>query len=313
VRSNPALLVVLALPAAVACASPRVGDSHATPQPPADTAATPDPDAGDGPPFAGCTAMYTTVIGWSIDCGVTTVLTREGEEPDLLLRAARTSMRGAFSGPVEEHFEPVTVGGAERRGLHLMIKTKGVVVAMGTAAIVESDAAPMRLVACLAGADPAAQTRCQRQLDLLAATSYGAMPPDGVRIKARPRPAIAGRPFDAPAECQVAANDRTGLVDCGDAVLGWAEPTDPKTVGAARDAAIDDMVHHMHEKFPNDPSPTRSAGGCRIEGIAASCVVAKWRDFKMTAGTASVRGHSIVAWCMAREGATPTICSDSVK
>jgi hypothetical protein len=193
------------------------------------------------------------------------------------------------------------------------MKTKGTVVAMGTAAIVESDAAPMRLVACLAGADLASQTRCQRQLDVLAATAYVAMPPDGVKVKARPRPAIAGRQFDAPADCQVAANDRTGLVDCGDAVLGWSEPTDPKTVNAARDAAIDDMVHHMHDKFPTDPAPKRTTGACRIEGVAASCVVAKWRDSKMTAGTASVRGHSIVAWCILREGATATVCDDSVK
>ena len=300
---------------APACASPRVGDTHATAPPPTDSAqpaAAGDADGGAGAPFDGCTGMYTTVIGWSFDCGGTTVLTREGDEPDMLLRGARTSMRGTFSGTVEERFESVTVGGVARRGLHLLMKTKGQVVGMGTAAIVESDAQPMRLVACLAGSDPAAQSRCQRQLDLLAATAYGAMPPDGVKIKARPRPAIAGRLFDTPADCQIAANDRTGLVDCGDAVLGWAEPADPKTVGAARDAAIDDMVRHMHEKFPTDPAPTRTSIGCRIEGVAASCTVAKWRDFRMTAGTASVRGHSIVAWCMSREGVKPAICDDAV-
>src|SRR5690348_12588214 len=91
----PTRAILFSLLLASACASPRVGDSHATAPAAADTTAAAGPDADAGPsPFDGCNAMYTTVIGWSFDCAGTSVLTREGEEPDMLLRAARTSMRG---------------------------------------------------------------------------------------------------------------------------------------------------------------------------------------------------------------------------
>jgi hypothetical protein len=304
------LAILLVLPA---CATPAVGDSHANAPATADPTPTAPAGGSAGPPFDGCTGTYTEVLGWSFDCASTKVLTREGEEPDSLLRGARTSMRGAFSGAVEERFELVTIGGAQRRGLHVVMKSKGQLVALGTAAIVEQDAQPMRLVACLATADLDSQSRCQRQLDVLATVAYGSLPPEGVRIKARPGPTIAGRPFDAPASCKVAGNDRAGIVDCGDAMLGWAEPADPKTVTLTRDAAVDDIVHHMHDKFPADPAPARSTVACRIEGVPSKCIVAKWADFRMTAGSATVRGHAIAAWCMAREGIGPVICEGSVR
>jgi hypothetical protein len=307
------LRVLALLFTAPACGgAPAVGDSHTNTPAPADpTPAAPAADAAS-PPFDGCTATFTAVLGWSFDCVNTKVLTREGDEPDSMLRGARTSMRGAFSGSVEERFESVTIAGASRRGLHLVMKTKGQLVALGTAAIVEQDSQPMRLVACLATADLDSQTRCQRQLDLLGSSAYGSLPPPGARIKARPGPTIAGRPFDAPASCKMAGNDRAGIVDCGDATLGWAEPADPKTVNMTRDAAVDDLIHHMHEKFPTDPAPVRSTIGCHIEGVRSQCIVARWADFRITAGAASVRGHAIAAWCMAREGIGPVICEGSV-
>lgn len=278
----------------------------------APTATAPGADPSSGP-FDGCTATFTAVLGWSFDCVNTKVLTREGDEADSLLRGARTSMRGALSGAVEEHFEPVTVAGTPRKGLHLVMKTKGQPVAFGTAAIVEAESQPMRLVACLAAADFDSQARCQQQLDLLATVAYDALPPPGARIRARPGPAIAGRPLDAPSSCKIAGNDRAGVVDCGDAMLGWSEPADPKSVNLTRDAAVDDLVRSMHDKFPSDPAPARSTTGCRIEGVASQCIVAKWPDLRITAGAATVRGHAIAAWCMAREGVGPAICEGSVR
>ena len=310
--ARPLLSLVLLL-VAPACATPSVGDSHTTtPEAANPTPAAPSGDASSAP-FDGCTATFTAVLGWSFDCVNTKVLTREGDEPDSMLRGARTSMRGAFSGAVEEHFEPVTVAGAPRKGLQLVMKTKGQLVAMGTAAIIEQDSHPMRLVACLATADLDSQTRCQRQLDLLGTAAYESLPPSGARIKERPGPMIAGRPLDANPSCKMAGNDRAGIVDCGDATLGWAEPADPKTVNITRDAAIDDLVKRMHERFPADHAPARSTVGCRIEGVAAQCIVAKWPDFRITAGAATVRGHAIAAWCMAREGASTDVCKDSVR
>jgi hypothetical protein len=310
---RPRLRVLALLLAAPACGAPAVGDSHTNAPVSADpTPAAPAAGAASAP-FDGCTATYTAVLGWSFDCGNTKVLTREGEEPDSLLRGARTSMRGAFSGSVEERFEPVTIAGAQRRGLHLIMKTRGQLVALGTAAIVELDSQPMRLVACLATSDLDSQMRCQRQLDLLGSADYGSLPPQGARIKARPGPTIAGRAFDAPASCKIAGNDRAGIVDCGDATLGWAEPADPKTVNITRDAAVDDLIHHMHEKFPGDPAPARSTIGCRIEGVPSKCLVARWSSFRITAGAATVRGHAIAAWCMVREGIGPVICEDTVR
>jgi hypothetical protein len=193
-----------------------------------------------------------------------------------------------------------------------MRNPKKELVGIGTAAVVESDGQPMRLVACLAKADATAQARCQRQLDELAASLFTALPPAGVRVNARPRPSIAGRQFDAPSECRVTANDRVGTVDCGGVVLGWNEPADPHTVMATRDAAISDMTQQMQGKYPAAPTPKRSSRGCKIEGVASTCVVARWPDFTVTVGTAVVRGHSIVAWCLAHDGTEPTICKDAL-
>ncbi|HZU81675.1 MAG TPA: hypothetical protein VE987_02105, partial [Polyangiaceae bacterium] len=97
----------LALALLVGCAS------HAPP-PAGETGGTAATTGAAGAPFDGCTGTYTTVIGWSFECGATTVLTREGDDADMLLRGARTSMRGTFSGSVEERFEPVAVAGATR-------------------------------------------------------------------------------------------------------------------------------------------------------------------------------------------------------
>src|SRR5580698_203597 len=91
---RPRLRVLALLLAAPACGAPAVGDSHTNAPVSADpTPAAPAAGAASAP-FDGCTATYTAVLGWSFDCGNTKVLTREGEEPDSLLRGARTSMRG---------------------------------------------------------------------------------------------------------------------------------------------------------------------------------------------------------------------------
>jgi hypothetical protein len=68
----------------------------------------------------------------------------------------------------------------------------------------------------------------------------------------------------------------------------------------------------MQLASPSATPPKRTTSACKIEGVAASCTVVKWPDVTLTLGNAVVRGHSIVAWCIARDGAASTICADSV-
>jgi hypothetical protein len=222
-------------------------------------------------------------------------------------------MRGAFAGPVEEHRGDVRVGAMAHKGFELSLRTaKKQLVAVGTAAVLEADAGPSRVVACLAGADDASQTRCRQQLDELSTLAFNDLPPAGVRLRPRPDPAIAGRPVISPPDCHLAANDRAGLLDCGDAVLGWNEPTDPHAIPSERDATIEDMTRKMGLASPAAQPPKRTSSACRIEGVAATCTVVRWPDVTLTLGSAVVRGHSIVAWCIARDASTSRICSDSI-
>jgi hypothetical protein len=284
---------------AVACA----------PSPAADPSAS--ATRGGGASFDGCSGVFTAVFGWRFECDGTTVVTREGDDVEALLRGARESMRGAFAGPVEEHRDPVQVGGAARKGLELSLRTaRKQVVAVGTAAVLEADGRASRVVGCLARADDAAQARCHQQLDELATLPYAELPPAGVRLRARPPPAIAERPVFAPADCHLTANDRTGLIDCGDAALGWNEPTDPHAIPSERDATIEDTIHKMQS--PGAQPPKRTTSACRIEGVASSCSVVRWPEVSLTIGTAVVRGHSILAWCIARDVSTSRVCGDSV-
>lgn len=252
-------------------------------------------------------------MGWSFTCDGTSVVTREGDDPDALLRGARESMRGAFAGTVDEHAGDVPVGGVPRRGLELSLRSsKKQLLAVGTAALLETDAAPLRVVACLAGADDASRARCQQQLDALSTLAYASLPPPGVRIRPRPVPSIAERPVSEPPDCHLAANDRTGLLDCGDAILGWTEPTDPKAIPSLRDATIDDTTRRMKLATPSALPPKRTTAGCRVEGVAATCTVVRWPDATLTLGSAVVRGHSILAWCVAREGSGARACGDTI-
>jgi hypothetical protein len=294
------LLVSVALVAVTAC----------TPSP---AAAPPPEPAQAGGAFEGCSGVFTSVLGWTFTCDATSVVTREGDDAEALLRGARESMRGGFSGPVEEHRRDVLVGGVARKGLDLSLRTaRKQVVAVGTAAILETDAAPTRLVACLAGADEASQARCRQQLDELATMTFNELPPPSVRLQPRPLPAIAGRPVVEPHECHLAANDRAGLLDCGDAVLGWSEPIDPKVIPSERDATIEDTTRKMKLASPGAQPPKRTSTPCHVEGVAATCTVVRWPDVTLTLGTAVVRGHSILAWCIAHDASTSRICSDSV-
>jgi len=253
------------------------------------------------------------VLGWTFTCDGTTVVTREGDDPQALLRGARESMRGAFAGTVEEHSDDVVVGGVPRKGLELSLRSaKKQLLAVGTAAVLETDAAPPRVITCLAGGDDASQARCRQQLDELSTLVYTQLPPDGVRIRPRPVPAIAERPITEPPDCHLAANDRAGLLDCGDAVLGWTEPSDPKAIPSMRDATIEDTTRKMQVDTPSALPPKRTTAACRVEGVAATCTVVKWRDATLTLGSAVVRGHSILAWCIAREGSESRICDDTV-
>lgn len=257
--------------------------------------------------------MFTSVLGWTFSCDGTTVVTREGDDPEALLRGARESMRGAFAGRVEERSVDVLVGGVPRRGLELSLRTaKKQLLAVGTAALLETDAAPARVVACLAGADDASQARCRQQLDELATLAYTDLPPAGVRIRPRPVPAIAERPITEPPDCHLAANDRAGLLDCGDAVLGWTEPSDPKAIPSLREATIEDTTRKVKIDTPSALPPKRASTVCRIEGVAATCTVVKWPESTLTVGSAVVRGHSILAWCVAREGSDPRVCDETI-
>jgi len=275
--------------------------------PPAGTAAT---TAATGA-FDGCSGVFTAVLGWRFECDGTTVVTREGDDVEALLRGARESMRGAFGGPVEERRDQVQVGGAARKGLELSLRTgRKQLVATGTAAVIEVEGRPSRVVGCLSRADDASRARCRQQLDELATVPYAEMPPAGVRLRARPAPAIAERPVVAPSDCHVTANDRTGLVDCGDAALGWNEPSDPRAIPSERDATIEDTIRKMQSTGAQAPKRTTSA--CRVEGVAATCSVVRWPEVTLTIGAAAVRGHSILAWCIARDASTSRICGDSV-
>jgi hypothetical protein len=299
----PALLLV----AATSCSRPGAGPSMAAgAQPVTDGAA-------GGASFDGCSGVFTAVFGWTFTCDGTSVVTREGDDPDALMRGARESMRGAFVGPVEERREDVLVGGVARKGMELALRTtKKQLVAVGMAALVESDGGPLRVIACLAGADDASQARCRQQLDELSTLAYMQLPPAGVRLHARPAAAIAGRPVTQPPDCHLAANDRTGLLDCGDAVLGWSEPSDPHAIPSERDATIADTTEKMKSASPGAQPPKRTSSACKIEGVAATCSVVRWPEMTLTIGTAVVRGHSILAWCIASDTTTSAICRDSV-
>jgi len=257
--------------------------------------------------------VFTSVLGWTFSCDGTTVVTREGDDPEALLRGARESMRGAFAGRVEERSVDVLVGGVPRRGMELSLRTaKKQLLAVGTAALLETDAAPARVVACLAGSDDASQARCRQQLDELSTLAYTDLPPAGVRIRPRPVPAIAERPITEPPDCHLAANDRAGLLDCGDAVLGWTEPSDPKAIPSLREATIEDTTRKVKIDTPSALPPKRASAVCRIEGVAATCTVVKWPESTLTVGSAVVRGHSILAWCVAREGSDLHICDETI-
>ena len=257
--------------------------------------------------------MFTSVLGWSITCDDTSVVTREGDDLEALLRGARESMRGAFAGAVEEHGDDVRVGGVPRKGMELSLRTaKKQLLAVGTAALLETDGAPARVVACIAGADDASQARCRQQLDELSTLAYTDLPPAGVRIRPRPVPAIAERPVSEPPDCHLAANDRAGLLDCGEAVLGWTEPSDPKAIPSVREATIEDTTRKLKLATPSALPPKRTSTACRVEGVAATCTVVKWPDATLTLGSAVVRGHSILAWCVAREASGSRICDDTI-
>jgi hypothetical protein len=257
--------------------------------------------------------MFTAVLGWTFTCDGTSVVTREGDDPDALLRGARESLRGAFAGTVEEHGDDVVVGGVPRRGMELSLRTaKKQLLAVGTAALLETDAAPPRVVACLAGADDASQARCRQQLEGISTLTYNDLPPAGVRIRPRPVPAIAERPVVEPPDCHLAGNDRAGMLDCGDAVLGWTEPSDPKAIPSVRDATIDDTTRKMKIDTPTALPPKRTSAACRVEAVATTCTVVKWPYATLTLGSAVVRGHSILAWCVAREGAGSHVCDETI-
>jgi len=273
----------------------------------------PAPASRAGGAFEGCTGVFTSVLGWSFSCDGTSVVTREGDDLEALLRGARESMRGAFAGPVEERRDDLQVGGVARKGMELSLRSaKKQLLALGTAAILEADGGPPRVVACLAGADDASQARCRQQLDELSTMAYAEMPPAAVHIRPRPVPAIAERPITAPVDCHLTANDRAGLLDCGDAVLGWNEPTDPKAIPSLRDATIEDTTRKMQLATPSALPPKRTSGACRVEGVAATCTVVTWPDATLTLGSAVVRGHTILAWCAAREGAGARVCDDTI-
>jgi len=292
--------VSLAAAAFLGCASPAPSPASA-------------PAGPAGGAFEGCSGVFTSVLGWSFTCEGTSVVTREGDDVEALLRGARESMRGAFAGTVEEHRDDVQVAGAPHKGMELSLRSaKKQLLASGTAAVFETDAAPARVVACLAGADDASQARCRQQLDELARLAYHDLPPPGVRIRPRPVPAIAERPIVEPTDCHLAANDRAGLLDCGDAVLGWNEPTDPKAIVAVRDATIEDTTRRMKAATPSALPPKRTSAACRVEGVAATCTLVKWPDATLTLGSAVVRGHTILAWCVAREGAGARVCEDTI-
>jgi hypothetical protein len=266
-----------------------------------------------GGAFDGCSGVFTSVLGWTFTCDSTSVVTREGDDLEALLRGARESMRGAFAGQVEEHRGDVRVAGIARKGFELSLRTaKKQVVAVGTAAILETDAGPSRVIACLAGTDDTSQARCRQQLDELSTLAFNDLPPAGVRLRARPEPAIAGRPVTSPPDCHLTANDRAGLLDCGDAALGWNEPTDPRAISSQRDATIDDVTRKMGLESPGAKPPKKSSSPCHIEGVAATCTVVRWPDLTLTLGDAVVRGHSIVTWCIARDGSTSRVCSDFI-
>jgi hypothetical protein len=292
--------VSFAAAALVGCASPAPSPASS-------------PAAPAGGAFDGCTGVFTSVLGWTFTCEGTSVVTREGDDPEALLRGARESMRGAFAGAVDERRDDVQVGGVARKGMELSLRSaKKQVLALGTAALLETDAAPSRVVACLAGADDSSQARCKQQLDELATLAYADMPPPGVHIRPRPVPSIAERPINELHDCHLAGNDRAGLLDCGDAVLGWNEPSDPKAIATVRDATIEDTTRKMKLATPSALPPKRTSAGCHVEGVAATCTVVKWPDATLTLGSAVVRGHTVLAWCIAREGAGARVCEDTI-
>jgi hypothetical protein len=300
-------LAALALAAAACTPPPAVDPSTSANRPTGPETAS----SGSAGAFDGCSGVFTAVFGWRFECDGTTVVTREGDDVEALLRGARESMRGAFAGPVEERRDPLQVGGAARKGMELSLHTgRKQVVAVGTAAVVDADGRSSRVVGCLARADEASQARCRQQLDELSTLPYAELPPAGVRLRARPAPAIAERPVVAPSDCHLSANDRTGLLDCGDAALGWNEPSDPRAIPSERDATIEDTIRKMQSSGARPPKRTTSA--CHVEGVAATCSVVRWPEATLTIGSAVVRGHSILAWCIARDASTSRICSDSV-
>ena len=69
----------------------------------------------------------------------------------------------------------------------------------------------------------------------------------------------------------------------------------------------------MQLASPGAQPPKRTSAACRIEGVAASCSVVRWPEVTLTVGSAVVRGHTILAWCIAGDASpSRTICADSV-
>jgi hypothetical protein len=79
-----------------------------------------------------------------------------------------------------------------------------------------------------------------------------------------------------------------------------------------RDATIEDTTRKMQMDTPSALPPKRTSAACRVEGVAATCAVVKWPDATLTIGNALVRGHSILAWCVARAGSGSRICDDTI-
>ena len=124
----PLAALALAVALVIACGPPPAAEA---------------PSGGEGSAFAGCFGVFTSVLGWTFECDGTSVVTREGDDVEGLLRGARESMRGAFAGAVDERREEVRVGGAAHKGAVLSLRTaRKQVVAVGTAAVLESEGTP---------------------------------------------------------------------------------------------------------------------------------------------------------------------------
>jgi hypothetical protein len=79
-----------------------------------------------------------------------------------------------------------------------------------------------------------------------------------------------------------------------------------------REATIEDTTRKMKIATPSALPPKHTTTACRVEGVAATCTVVKWPGATLTLGSAVVRGHSILAWCLAREESGAHICDDTI-